>query len=376
MTMQALDAWLTRQLEHRKSNGTERTLPEAHQRIDFASNDYLGLARSKELFQAIHTKTNQLGFINGATGSRLLTGNHPYMVDVEKRLANLFRGECCLLFSSGYQANLAVLSCLPQRGDTVLYDEHAHACMKDGLRLSLAQRLSFRHNNLNDLESKLSRSAGRKWIVVESIYSMEGDEPELEPLLLLAEKYNAEVVVDEAHSTGVRGADGSGWVSEKKAEDQVRARVFTFGKAMGVHGACVVASKTTIDYLINFARPFIFTTALPLAAVAAIDCAFAMLRTKPNLNQQLTENIAYFRHLAEKKSLAFLKSHSAIQSMITGSRVMDTVQHLHKKNLDVSGIRPPTVKGGTERIRICLHAFNTKSEIDLLCNALAECALT
>jgi len=376
MTMQALDAWLTRQLEHRKSNGTERTLPEAHQRIDFASNDYLGLARSKELFQAIHTKTNQLGFINGATGSRLLTGNHPYMVDVEKRLANLFRSECCLLFSSGYQANLAVLSCLPQRGDTVLYDEHAHACMKDGLRLSLAQRLSFRHNNLNDLESKLSRSAGRKWIVVESIYSMEGDEPELEPLLLLAEKYNAEVVVDEAHSTGVRGADGSGWVSEKKAEDQVRARVFTFGKAMGVHGACVVASKTTIDYLINFARPFIFTTALPLAAVAAIDCAFAMLRTKPNLNQQLTENIAYFRHLAEKKSLAFLKSHSAIQSMITGSRVMDTVQHLHKKNLDVSGIRPPTVKGGTERIRICLHAFNTKSEIDLLCNALAECALT
>jgi 8-amino-7-oxononanoate synthase len=298
------------------------------------------------------------------------------MVDVEKRLANLFRSECCLLFSSGYQANLAVLSCLPQRGDTVLYDEHAHACMKDGLRLSLAQRLSFRHNNLNDLESKLSRSAGRKWIVVESIYSMEGDEPELEPLLLLAEKYNAEVVVDEAHSTGVRGADGSGWVSEKKAEDQVRARVFTFGKAMGVHGACVVASKTTIDYLINFARPFIFTTALPLAAVAAIDCAFAMLRTKPNLNQQLTENIAYFRHLAEKKSLAFLKSHSAIQSMITGSRVMDTVQHLHKKNLDVSGIRPPTVKGGTERIRICLHAFNTKSEIDLLCNALAECALT
>src|SRR6187551_3588959 len=200
--MNILKSALARQLTLRESEGIRRFLKADRQGlIDFTSNDYLGLARSQELSQAIAQKVNDGALkLNGATGSRLLSGNSNYAEQIEKKLAGIFKSESTLLFNSGYVANLGVLSSLPQRGDTILYDELAHACMKDGARLSLAKRFNFRHNDLNDLEAKLKLASGKIFIAVESIYSMDGDQCPLKELVTLSEKYGAHIILDEAHS--------------------------------------------------------------------------------------------------------------------------------------------------------------------------------
>ncbi len=362
--MNTLEALLKKRLDDRTEMGLLRTLRHNDPHlIDFTSNDYLGLARSTTLAQRIHEHVGP-SQPNGATGSRLLSGNSPQHEAVEKKLAHLFKSESSLLFGSGYNANLAVLSALPQRGDTILYDELSHASLKDGARLSLAKRLNFKHNDLYDLASKLKHAQGQAFIVVESIYSMDGDQCPLAELVDLAEKHHAIVVLDEAHSTGVVGLDGSGLAVSLGLEDRIGVRVYTFGKAMGLHGACVAGSKTLMHYIVNFSRPFIYTTAMPLQQLVAIDCAFDYLKENIQLQQVLREKISLYVKAVEGLAQRTI-SHSAIQTLIVpgNDNIRRVAGQLQSKGYDVRPILSPTVPAGSERLRICLHTYNTGEQI-------------
>ncbi len=374
--MNNLESSLAKQLALREKEGSRRYLkPDQHGLIDFTSNDYLGLARSSELFAEIEQKINAVkSKSNGATGSRLLSGNSDYAEHVEKKLAHILKSEAALVFNSGYATNLSVLSSIPQRGDTILYDEFAHACMKDGARLSLAKRFNFRHNDLNDLESKIKLATGKIFIAIESIYSMDGDQCPLKELVTLSEKYGASIILDEAHSTGVLGNDGAGLAVLLGVEKKIDIRIYTFGKGMGIHGACVVGSSTLKEYLINFARPFVYTTALPQHSLVSIECAFNFVKKNIGLQNELTERVNHFL-LELNKAGETSKSKSSIQSILIGGneRTKKVAASLQQKGFDVRPILSPTVPKETERLRICLHTFNSNDEISNLIQTL--CAL-
>ncbi len=359
-----LDFWLATQNSKRSEKNLLRTLRQPPTGlIDFCSNDYLGLARSKELADTILAQVALLPKpFNGSTGSRLLSGNSQLAEHTEDQLCKIFESEKSLIFNSGYNANLGVLSCLPQRGDTILYDELCHACIKDGARLSMASRHSFKHNNLNDLEGKLKNAKGKIFIAVESIYSMDGDACPLNDLVLLAEKFNAHIILDEAHSTGVYGKNGNGLACQLGLQKKIAVRVYTFGKAMGIHGAVVVGSNHLINYLINHARAFMYSTALAPHSLVAIQNSFSFLSQHIYLQQTLQNKINLFLATIQ---LPFIASISAIQSLIiSGNKpTRDLSEFLIQNKFDCRPILSPTVKEGTERIRICLHAFNTDDEI-------------
>jgi 8-amino-7-oxononanoate synthase len=368
---------LLAKLTERQNIGNLRTLTTSKGRIDFFSNDYLGLARNKVLSIEIAQEYARFdNKINGSTGSRLLAGHSQFFEELESRLAEIFLAEKALIFNSGYNANLAILSCVPQRGDTIIHDELIHASLIDGARLSFAKRFSFKHNDLNDLERVLFQSSGDKFVVVESIYSMDGDTAPLKELVQVCEKHGAYLIVDEAHSTGVMGASGAGMVAMLGLDKQVFARIMTFGKGMGVHGACICGSKTLIDYLINFARAFIYTTAMPLHGLVSIDQAFKFLRKNENLQTQLNENVQYFLSCAASTGLEkrIVPSQSAIQVVkVSGNNqarfIADKLMGL---GFDIRAILSPTVKEGEERIRICLHSFNEKEDIFTLAEKTKE----
>ncbi len=362
-------------LQQKRDSDSFRKLKSTEGLIDFTSNDYLGLARSRELFERIQKEAEKINTpFNGSGGSRLLSGNSKLAEELETKLAGIFKSEKTLLFNSGYNANLAVIASLPQRGDTILYDELAHASIRDGAKLSLAAHFSFRHNDLNDLEEKIKRAHGNIFVVVESIYSMDGDACPLEELVLLNEKYGATLILDEAHSTGSYGENGSGLAVQKKIENKIAIRVYTFGKAMGVHGACVAGDATLMDYLINFARPFIYSTAMPPHSLVAIRCAFDFLKRQIGSQEILQSKIKLFLQGFEKINLESMASNSAIQNVIVpgNSNVKELAHFLQHHQLDCRPILSPTVKVGTERIRICLHSFNSDEEIKELNHALTE----
>jgi 8-amino-7-oxononanoate synthase len=378
LMMLSLDHFLLNRLESLKKENKFRTLLHKETDTDFSSNDYLGLARSQELHQRIINKLEDIQPIrNGATGSRLLSGNSSYIEEVEYKLAQIFKSEAALIFNSGYAANQSVLSSIPQRGDTILYDELAHACIKDGARLSMASRFSFRHNDLNDLGQKLKRAKGKIFIAVESIYSMDGDECPLKSLIQLSNQYKAFLIVDEAHSTGVVGEHGNGLAVSNELHSKIDIRIYTFGKAMGMHGACVAGSKHLIDYLINFARPFIYTTALPTHSIASIDCAFDFLKEHIHLQKDLRKNIDYF-----VKNISVItnrtSSNSSIQTFLVpgNTQVKRASQILSQAGLDVRPILSPTVPKGEERLRICLHSFNSSEEVSKLISSLENISKT
>ena len=369
-----LDNLLKSKLKKRQEENSFRKLTHPSGLIDFTSNDYLGLARSEALFALIKKRTESLLHRNGATGSRLLSGNNRYTEEVEDNLATIFNSEAVLIFNSGYAANQAVLSSIPQKGDTILYDELAHACIRDGARLSLASRFPFLHNNLNDLEERLKKATGNIFIAVESIYSMDGDQCPLQDLAALADRYDATIILDEAHSTGIVGINGAGMAVSQKLEKKIPARIYTFGKAMGVHGACVAGSRTLIDYLINFARPFIFTTALAPHSIASIDCSFEFLSSHLELQKQLSDRINHFKEIANTLKLQKLNSDTQIQGVVIpgNENIKKVADDLQRKGFDVRPILSPTVAKGSERLRICLHTFNTVEEITRLVQQLSK----
>lgn len=371
-----LNRILKEKLTTRHQENSFRKLSSYQGLLDFTSNDYLGFARSQELFRLIKDKVNTLPHRNGATGSRLLSGNSAYTEEVEQKLASIFKSEAALIFNSGYTANQAVLSSVPQKGDTILYDELAHACMRDGARLSHAKRFAFKHNDLSDLDKKLKAAEGNIFIAVESIYSMDGDRCPLRELVKLADQYNAYIILDEAHSTGILGPEGSGMAVQESLDQKIPVRIYTFGKAMGIHGACVAGSRDLIDYLINFARPFIFTTAPTPHSIASIDCSFTHLSNNLTLQDQLNQRIELFTSLSREYNLSRLEGNSQIQSLVIAGNdsVKNAAQRLQRKGFDVRPILSPTVAKGSERVRICLHTFNTDEEINGLVQELSALA--
>jgi 8-amino-7-oxononanoate synthase len=370
--MDSLEEYFSNQLHSRQSKGILRTLKISDAALkDFTSNDYLGLARSSELKDKIQQALANLKLRNGATGSRLLSGNSVLCQQLESQLATIFNADTCLVFNSGYAANLGVLSAIPTRHDTILYDELCHASIKDGVRLSLAKKLSFKHNDLNDLEQKIVKATGKVFIVAESIYSMDGDLCPLTEFVKLSEQRNCFLILDEAHSTGVLGEAGAGLAVSLGLQNKIAIRIYTFGKAIGIHGACVAGSKNLIEYLINFSRPFIYTTALPDHTIIGLSHAFNFIRHNPELQNILHAKIELFRNSLIKN---ITTSSTAIQSLILGSveKTREKADNLIAKGFDVRPIFTPTVPQGSERLRICLHTFNSNEDITNLAAELNE----
>lgn len=359
---------LEQKLEERRNKNSLRVLKESNtDLLDFSSNDYLGLARSEKLKKLILKEYESGGYMNGSTGSRLITGSNNLTQKTEEYLLEKFNFPACLVLNSGYMANLAIFSSIPQRGDTIIYDELSHACIKDGCRLSLAKRLPFLHNNLEDLERKLKSAEGTVYVACESIYSMDGDMAPLAQLSKLCESYNAKLIVDEAHSTGVWGEAGAGLVNELGLNNSVFAVVYTFGKGMGIHGAAVATSEAVKNFLINFSRPFIYTTAPSAFELISIQYAFDYLKNHPSL--QL--NVLSKSELFNQQSPGF-STPSPIKSVLIGGndKTKALAVELQTAGYDIRPILSPTVKEGTERLRICLHSFNSEEEIILLCDQL------
>ncbi|MTI21368.1 pyridoxal phosphate-dependent aminotransferase family protein [Fulvivirga sp. RKSG066] len=366
---------LQKELQKRLADNNLRSLKTRSGLVDFFSNDYLGLSRSAELRKAISIRNSETK-ANGATGSRLLSGNSELYEDTEKKLASILESESALIFNSGYMANMALLSAIPKKDDTIVYDELSHACIKDGARLSLAKRLSFKHNDVKDLELKIQKAQGNIFVVVESIYSMDGDQCPIDEILAIAKQYSAHVIIDEAHSTGVFGKNGNGIDIDPALKTEIFARVYTFGKAMGIHGAAVTGSSTLKEYLINHARSFIYTTALPPHSVISIDCAFEYLAEHIELQQIIKNKVKLFNQLFEEKLVPYyskIDSNHPIQAILTpGNENSRTLaQKLVKSGYDIRPILSPTVPAGKERIRICLHTFNSDDEISHLVDTLA-----
>jgi 8-amino-7-oxononanoate synthase len=371
--MSDTNAKLSAALNKRSQAGNKRTLSIPNgDLIDFCSNDYLGFARSLELKDRIVARYSAITVKNGSTGSRLLTGNTDLAESTEQLLANFFGVAGCLTFNSGYSANLGFFSTIPKRGDTILYDELSHACIKDGCRLSLAKSFPFKHNDTIDLEKKILKAEGKVFIACESVYSMNGDLAPINELANLSEKHNANLVVDEAHSTGVFGQNGTGLVAEYGLTERVFAIIFTFGKALGIHGACIASSNEVKEYLINFARPFIYTTAPSNFDFISIEQALLALTNEQNERvERLNQNIGYFKSQLDIKRPSQYDSPTAIQVVLTPGNftTRKAANELVHKGFDVRPILSPTVREGEERLRICLHSFNTENDI----SAMAKC---
>ena len=376
---QSVSTILSARLAAYEQNGLLRQLRVTDELIDFSSNDYLGFARSAELKIAIQqADASHISGRTGATGSRLLAGQTALADEVEEKLAQFYQAETALIFNSGYDANIGLLACLPRLGDTLLTDELIHASMIDGARLSYATRHRFRHNDLADLTRKLqyaSQQEGQIFVAVESVYSMDGDLAPLPELADLCDVYGAALIVDEAHATGLYGSgpngqNGEGLVAALGLQERVLARVHTFGKALGVHGAAVVGPTVLRNYLINFARPFIYTTALPPHSLLAIRCAHEQVRANPNAQAILFEQLAYFRERVKDllPDTTWTSSQSPIQCLILpGNELARYVANEGQRmGFDVRAILSPTVQAGQERLRLCIHAFNTTAEIDKL----------
>lgn len=358
------DDFLQKKLSERLENHSFRQLRIAEGKIDFCSNDYLGLVTNGKL----HSNGSVLE--SGSKGSRLISGNYPLIEEVEKQIAQFHQSESALLFNSGYDANVGLLSSVPQKGDTILYDQLCHASIRDGIRLSFAHSFSFQHNDMNDLERKLEQVTGNLFIVTESVFSMDGDCCPLAQLVTLSAKFNAHLVIDEAHATGIIGEKGEGLVQQLHLQDAVFARMHSFGKACGCHGAAILGSGTLRNYLINFARPFIYSTALPAHSVALISESYRQFPFMHAERVHLMELINQFR----SASLPFAKldSNTSIQVvLIPGNEAARRVaQELQDSGLDVRAILYPTVPREKERLRIVLHAFNTPEQVTALIRAL------
>lgn len=349
------DQKLLKKLEERNKKGTMRSLSCFEGFKDFYSNDYLGLA---QILHDFH------GLKYGSTGSRLISGTSSESIATEAFLADYFLAEAALIFNSGYDANLGFFSCVPQKGDTVIYDELIHASIRDGLRLSHAKSYSFQHNDAEDLYRKLSKLKGTVYVAVESLYSMDGDFCPVVDVLEICENHGAYLIVDEAHAVGVIGKDGKGLVKDLGIEDRIFARLITFGKAYGSHGACILGDKYLINYLINFARSFIYTTALPPEAYSRIQQMISFPEND-HLRLKLHQRIKYFREKLTNITL-ISDADSPIQIIEIGDikRTIKIADSLQDKNIAVKPIFSPTVPEGKERLRICVHSFNTESEID------------
>ena len=358
-----------------KRRGRYRTLSPAVG-ADFASNDYLGLANSRELRDAAKAALARDVSV-GAGGSRLLRGNAREHEALEAEAAAFFRAEAALFFGSGFMANVAIFSTLPQRGDLIVYDALVHASVHDGMRASKATCVEARHNDPQSFEDAIAawRAAGgdgTPWLAVESLYSMDGDRAPLADLVALADRHQAVLVIDEAHATGVYGPEGRGLGAQFEGRENV-VSLHTCGKALGVMGALVLAPKVLADFLINRCRPFIYATA-PSPLVAAMVRASLLICRFDSARRERLQSLVTLAGERLQKLCAIEPSGSQIQPVIVGTdeRAVRLAAAMQERGFDIRAVRPPTVPEGTARLRISLNLNVDAACVEAMTAALAE----
>jgi len=368
---------LLKKIDVRHSENALRKLPNANNLTDYSSNDYLGFSQSEAIFNQTHQFLLEHKYSqNGATGSRLISGNHPLYQTTENYISEFHNAEAALIFNSGYDANVGFFSSVPQKGDLILYDELCHASIRDGIKLSNAKAYKFTHNDFEELEALIIRhSVTNVYIVTESVFSMDGDTPNLEELIVVSKKHSCYLVVDEAHGLGVYGDKGEGLVQMLGLEHEIFARIMTFGKGLGCHGAAILGSNELKQYLVNFARSFIYTTGLSPHAIATILIAFQYLASHHDGLIKLRSNIVHFNQQKMLLGLKpmFVQSKSAIQSAIIpgNDKVKAIAQKFVDSGFNVKAILSPTVPEGQERLRFCLHSYNSKEQISEVLSMLS-----
>ncbi len=357
---------LSEKLNQRIQQNALRTIQVPDFEVDFFSNDYLGFAKNQEIVAAIDNLLveKQISTL-GSTGSRLISGNSEWIQQTEQYLAKYHQTEAALLFNSGYDANLGLLSSVPQKGDLVLYDALVHASILDGIRLSHATAYKYPHLDdvvLEEMLQKFEHQYQHVYVVTESVFSMDGDSPDLNNWTKLLQKHHAFGIVDEAHALGLYP---KGLVQHLNLQEQIFARVFTFGKAIGTHGAAIVGSQILIQYLVNFARSFIYTTAPSTHQVTNIWVAYHYLEKSNAIIVAIKENIQWYQELMKQYFPEVITNHTPIQVIPIGGNeaTKQVVNQLKKEGFGVKEVLHPTVPKGTERIRICLHSYNTQKEI-------------
>lgn len=341
--------------------------------IDLSSNDYLGLAADERLKQAMIEAVRREGC--GSTGSRLLRGDRQAFASIERRFAAFKGTDRALYFSSGYLANLAVLTTLPERGDLILSDERNHASLIDAIRLSAADHAVFPHNDVDAVRRLLESGAGRPaFVVTESLFSMDGDFAPLAELAAVSRAHGAALIVDEAHAVGLFGARGSGLVEANGVDDDVCVSINTAGKALGAAGAFVTGPAWAIEYLIQRARPFVFSTAPPPAIAAAIDASLDIVTDEPGRRQALADRARYCRVRLAAAGVPVPAGSSQIIPIVLGDndRALAAAEALQVQGFDVRAIRPPSVAPGSARLRISINAQLAEDTIDRFVAALTR----
>lgn len=361
-------------LRERKNKGFLRNRYIQQNLIDFASNDYLGLARSSKLHTLVRQASKKYSSsLNGlgSTGSFLLTGYTSYAEEVEKKIAEFHGYQASLLFSCGYMANLGLLSSIAEKKDVFFFDTQVHPSIRKGIQLSPASAFPCRHNDLKHLEWRLknTRSTGNRFICIESIYSTDGSCAPLPQILQLSKKYQAFLIVDEAHALGVYGPQGKGLVAHHNLTSDIFAQIVTFGKGLGTYGAAVLGSFVLKDFLMNFSTAYIYTTALLFYALAAIDSAYYLL---PHLDEKRSHLHQLIEMFGKKK---WTSSTTHIQPIFIKNHIhiRDIIHTFAAKNLDVRALMSPTVSQKKTILRLCLHAFNKKKELSTLIETIESC---
>lgn len=343
------------------------------QKILFCSNNYLGLANHPGVIRAVTGAMKKYG--HGAGASRLLSGTMRPHVELEKALAEFLQKEAALVFPSGWVANEAVIRTLPESGDLLLLDKLDHASIIDAAKTSQADFRTYRRDNPRRLEKYMARkNYNRKFIVTESVFSMDGDKADIRHLVQLKEKYNAFLILDEAHAFGCIGEKGAGLAEQMNLLDKVDAVVVTLSKALASSGGVVAADKSVCELLVNKARPFIYTTAPTVAACAAAEAALNIIKKEPERRERLEQNAAYLREKINRLGLNTSGSTTHIIPVIIGGEkeALDVAGALYQQGFFIPAIRPPTVAAGSARLRISVQSEHSKEQLDALANALEK----
>jgi len=358
---------------YKYQHSIQRKLADYSIYTDFASNDYLGFSKTGVVDKIFRKHLNEL-YISGSTGSRLISGNRQWIEEIERKIAHYHHSENALIFPSAYQANVGLFSCIADRNDLYLIDENIHASVYDGIRLSFARYYKFKHNDWDDLKKQIEkhyRSFENIFVVVESLYSMDGDSPDIKEIMALIDNKKVFLIVDEAHAFGITGENNLGLFNEKTYASACAARIIGYGKAAGFSGACIIGSDVLKNYLINFSRAFIFSTALPFYHYQIIEKLYDIIvyHSFEQLSR-LKRNIHFYLQSTSSEKY-FSKNNSPIQYYLLKTHNYQDIQNtIIQNNIYAKVILPPTVQKGKERIRISLHAFNTIEEIKHLINML------
>lgn len=359
---------LLRFLRHADYKKSGDIFIEGKKYIDFSSNDYLGLSQHAKLIQAAQDAAEKFG--TSSSSSRLLSGSFKLHNELEEKTAEFKKKEAALVFNSGYQANIGIISALCTKQDAIFCDKMSHASIIDGTLLSGSKFFRFSHNDLGHLESLLEKYRNKfnnALIITESIFSMDGDKAPLKGIVALKEKYNCRMLVDEAHATGIFGKNGSGLTEEEGLSEKIEFIMGTFSKAMGSFGAYLACSKDIKDYLINTCRSFIYSTALPAPVIAADIAAIDVIKKEPHRRKTLLDNADYFRNTLKKNQIS-VKGASQIIPLITGDcvKTLEISKMLMEAGYWALPIRPPTVPKNESRIRFSLAYNHAKKDLKRL----------